>query len=190
MKYRESGMPDEEMWNTFFNPKMILDLLEIKSGIDGLLDVGCGYGTFLLEASKRVNRAIGIDIDENMIETCRNQIHEKNLQNVNLIQGDISQEQSLRLLQSFSTNIEYVTLFNMLHCEKPSQLLKSVYDILKACGRVGIIHWKYEDTPRGPSIEIRPKPEQIISLSEEIGLKLKKQVDLPPYHYGLVFEKS
>jgi SAM-dependent methyltransferase len=68
MKYRESGMPDEEMWNSFFDPEVILDLLDVTVGINGFLDIGCGYGTFLLAASKRVNKAVGIDIDEQMID--------------------------------------------------------------------------------------------------------------------------
>jgi ubiquinone/menaquinone biosynthesis C-methylase UbiE len=189
MKYRESGMPDEEMWNSFFDPEVILDLLDVTVGINGFLDIGCGYGTFLLAASKRVNKAVGIDIDEQMIDYCRSKIDANQNHNIELIHGDISQEQSLSLLRSYSTNIDYVTLFNILHCENPDKLLQSVYGILEDNGRIGVIHWNYENTPRGPSMEIRPRPEQIIALAENTGLTLIKQVDLPPHHYGLVFIK-
>ncbi|MDF2805053.1 MAG: hypothetical protein K0S61_4958 [Anaerocolumna sp.] len=29
MKYRESGMPEEKMWKTFFNPAQILNHLDV-----------------------------------------------------------------------------------------------------------------------------------------------------------------
>ena len=38
MKVRESGMPDEEVWSEFFEPKSILKILGInKSGHSGTL---------------------------------------------------------------------------------------------------------------------------------------------------------
>jgi len=39
-------------------------------------------------------------------------------------------------------------------------------------------------------MEIRPKPEMIIKWALKAGLALDKHVDLPPYHYGLVFIKK
>ena len=38
-------------------------------------------------------------------------------------------------------------------------------------------------------MEIRPKPEQIIEWSESVGFKTKKILELPPYHYGIIFTK-
>lgn len=45
MKTRESGMPDEMMWDTFFDPEVILDSLGIKNVAGNIADLGCGYGT-------------------------------------------------------------------------------------------------------------------------------------------------
>ncbi|MEY7999731.1 hypothetical protein AB8U03_05830 [Clostridium sp. Mt-5] len=39
-------------------------------------------------------------------------------------------------------------------------------------------------------MEIRPKPEMIINWAVKIGFKLEKQVELLPYHYGLIFKKD
>lgn len=69
MKYRESGMPPVEMWDTFFYPIEILTAMGIDKDIDLLVDIGCGYGTFLLPAAKAIGgRAIGIDVDPKMVE--------------------------------------------------------------------------------------------------------------------------
>lgn len=42
--------------------------------------------------------------------------------------------------------IDYISLFNILHCESPVELLEKVYQLLRIGGRIGVIHWKYEDT--------------------------------------------
>lgn len=188
MKYRESNMPTSDLWGTFFNPKDILNQLGVDNKIDTFLDIGSGYGTFLFPAVDIVrNKVIGIDIDPEMINLCKDYVSKNNLSNVELILGDIDTIQ-IEYLKSIA-DIDYIALFNMLHCEKPTKILKYAYDILEPNGRVGVIHWKYEKTPRGPSMEIRPKPENIIEWAEGVGLTAINQIDLPPYHYGIKFIK-
>lgn len=190
MKYRESGMPDENLWKTFFDPFQIIESMGINEKINVLVDIGCGYGTFTFPASKIVKKVVGVDIDNQMIEYCKNIIREQNYKNIDLIEIDISQNQSIQdKLKIYSDDIDYITLFNILHCEDPLKLLQSTYNVLKTGSKLGVIHWKYENTPRGPSMEIRPKPEQIIKWANSIGFKTKNEINLPPYHYGIVFEK-
>jgi hypothetical protein len=43
--------------------------------------------------------------------------------------------------------------------------------------------------PRGPKTELRLSPQQTIDAVESSGLKLARLVELPPYHYGAVFEQ-
>ena len=87
-------------------------------------------------------------------------------------------------------SVDYVFLFNMLHIEKPETLLKESYRILKVGGRVGIIHWNYDPaTPRGPPMDIRPRPEQLKCWAESVGFIFEKKLNLKPYHYGLVLRK-
>ncbi|AGK96725.1 class I SAM-dependent methyltransferase [Clostridium pasteurianum] len=190
MKYRESEMPIEELWQSFFNPVDILKQMGVDKNIRILIDIGCGYGTFLLPATELVSgNVIGIDVDEKMIEVCGNKIQDTSISNVHLINGDISKEDTIEQLKKYKAEIDYITLFNIIHCEKPLDLLQSVYDVLNKNGKIGVIHWKYEETPRGPSMEIRPKPETIIEWASKVGFTLKNQIDLPPYHFGLVFVK-
>ena len=79
-------------------------------------------------------------------------------------------------------------LFNILHTEEPVKLLNEAFRVLKHGGKVGVIHWKYsETTPRGPSLEIRPKPEQCTNWMIEAGFKIDKgPISLPPFHYGII----
>jgi ubiquinone/menaquinone biosynthesis C-methylase UbiE len=190
MKYRESGMPSEDMWVTFFDPMNIVEKLGIDNKVRNLLDIGCGYGTFLFPISKIVSgKVIGLDIDQQMIESCNNKINQQGIKNVKLVLGDISSIEVQKQLSMYLGEIDYACLFNILHCEEPVKLLSHVREVLSGKGRIGVSHWIKENTPRGPSMEIRPTPEEIIKWAEEAGFKLHIQVSLPPYHFGLVFEK-
>ena len=121
MKYRESGMPDEKMWKTFFNPQQILSQLGVDRKTKTLLDIGCGYGTFLIPAASLVGeKVIGIDIENEMIEACRAKAKDKKLPNVDLVCGDFSDRNVRRRLEKQKNGIDYVCLFNILHCENPS----------------------------------------------------------------------
>ncbi len=191
MKYRESGMPSEDLWNTFFTPTEVLKKLGIDNQIETLIDVGCGYGTFLIPATTLIRgKVVGIDIDKEMINICKDKINANNVSCVDLIHGDILTEDTMKLLRDYKDKIDYITLFNILHGEEPLTLLKTAYDALNDNGKIGVIHWKNEETPRGPSMEIRPKPEMIIDWAEKTGFVLENQVDLLPYHFGLVFIKN
>jgi len=91
MKYRDSGMPNEEMWINFFNPSEILKEMEVDNSIHTLLDIGCGYGTFLIPESNTVkSKVVGIDIDNEMTSICQKKIAEEKIENVELITGDVS----------------------------------------------------------------------------------------------------
>ena len=85
----------------------------------------------------------------------------------------------------------WIMLFNILHTKEPEKLLREAYRILQVGGKLGIIHWNYDlTTPRGPPMEIRPKPEQCIKWAESAGFNSSIKYDLKPYHYGIVMEKT
>ena len=88
-------------------------------------------------------------------------------------------------------SVDYAMLFNILHLDEPVTLLREAYRNLEDGGLLGVIHWIYDgDTPRGPPLDVRPKPEQCQAWAEEAGFTtLRELIDLPPYHYGLLFRR-
>jgi len=187
MKVRESGMPEENMWGGFFSPEDTLKIMGINGRVRDIVDFGCGYGTFTIPVAKIVNgKVYAIDIEPEMIKETQRKAGENRLSNVETILRDfVSNGSGLK-----DKSVDYVMLFNILHAEKPEKLLKEAYRILRASGRLGIIHWNYDSTtPRGPSIDIRPKPEQCIKWAESVGFSSPERYDLKPYHYGIVMEK-
>jgi tRNA/tmRNA/rRNA uracil-C5-methylase (TrmA/RlmC/RlmD family) len=53
MRIRDSGMPDQQMWEGFFDPSRVLRQLGFLSRTDDVADLGCGYGTFSIPAGHR-----------------------------------------------------------------------------------------------------------------------------------------
>lgn len=89
-------------------------------------------------------------------------------------------------------SIGYAMLFNILHIEEPLALLREAFRIVRPGGKLGAIHWKSDlDTPRGPSLEIRPRPEKCRKWAEAVGFRFVREETLCccSYHFGLVFEK-
>jgi hypothetical protein len=56
---------------------------------------------------------------------------------------------------------------------------------------LGDMHWNHDpSTPRGPSMAIRPRPDDCAQWAAEAGLRLASgPIDLPRYHYGFVFKR-
>ncbi len=186
MKIRESGMPDEETWEGFFNPHEILNMMGFNNKIVDVAEFGCGYGTFTIPAAKMISGKIyAIDIEPEMVRITQKKARENRLNNVEAILRDIVLEGSGIADES----IDYVMLFNILHAEG-EKLLHETHRILKPNGRVGIVHWNYEPTPRGPPLNIRLKPEYCIKLAISAGFKDPTMYDLKPYHYGIVLIKN
>ncbi len=84
-------------------------------------------------------------------------------------------------------------LFNILHLEEPVALLREARRALRPGGRVAVIHWNYDaSTPRGPSMDIRPRPEHMRRWLAEVGFQDIRfdSLECCPYHSGYVATKS
>ena len=187
MKTRESGMPDKGMWEKFFVPAKVLKILGLNEKAVDVAEFGCGYGTFTIPAARIIKGVIyAIDIEPEMIQITNEEAKKQNLNNFKTVLRDfISQGSGLP-----AESVDYVMLFNILHLENPGVLLAEAARILKNSGKLGIIHWNYDpETPRGPSMSIRPKPEDCITWAKEAGFRNPEQFDLKPYHYGIVLTK-
>ena len=188
MKVRESGMSEEKVWGGFFDAKRIIKRMGITKGVKDIADFGCGYGTFTIPVAKMVNgKVYALDIDPEMTKETERKVRENRLSNVKITLRDfVSNGSSLK-----DESVDYAMLFNILHLENPEKLLREAYRILRKGGRLGIIHWNYDSTtPRGPPMEIRPKPEQCIKWATNSGFNHPIKYDLKPYHYGIVMEKT
>jgi ubiquinone/menaquinone biosynthesis C-methylase UbiE len=187
MKIRESGMPERDTWEKFFNPAEVLITLGLSNHTNDVAEFGCGYGTFTIPAAKSVKgKVYALDIEPEMIRITDEEVKKQGLNNVQTILRDFMADGSGLPDES----LDYVMLFNILHLENPVALLSEAKRILRKGGKLGIIHWNYDPgTPRGPSMDIRPKPEDCIKWAQSVGFKNPLRHDLEPYHYGIVLTK-
>ena len=167
MKVRESGMPDRNMWEKFFEPAKILIALGLNSQTANVAEFGCGYGTFTIPAAKIIKGKIyALDLEPGMIQITNEEAKSNGLKNVQTILRDFITDGSGLPDKS----MDFVMLFNILHLEKPRVLINEANRILRDGGELGIIHWNYDPaTPRGPSMDIRPKPEDCIEWAQNSG---------------------
>ena len=189
MKLRQSGMPEESYWETLFDPDVIVRRLHIGKELRDVVELGCGYGTFSLPVAAAISGTLrSFDIEPAMVERTRMRAEERGIGNLRCEQRDVFQDG----FGVISRSQDGCLLFNILHCENPVQVLQEAYRIITDDGRVFVIHWRFDPgTPRGPSLDIRPRPEDCARWAGEAGLFLDGDgvVDLPPHHYGLVLKK-
>jgi SAM-dependent methyltransferase len=172
MRIRDSGMPDEAYWETLVDVPLTLGRFEIQQYRD-VAELGCGYGTFSAPVAQAIRGTLHtFDVDAAMLKRTRERA--EGLQIV-CHQRDVMES-------GFGVQVDVVLLFNILHCERPTTLLQHA---ATAASEILVTHWRHGDTPRGPNLDIRPRPEQVVVWAGEVGLKAGETIDLPPWHYGL-----
>ncbi len=184
MKVLDSGMPEEAYWNSLFDVPAIVDWLDLESLVGPVAEIGCGYGTFTVAIARRTSRRIhAFDIDPAMIEAATSKARNAGVRTVTFRCRDVLEEGTgLR-----SHSMDLVVLFNILHSDQNARILAETSRILKAGGRVAIMHWRKDiPTPRGPRIESRPDLPMIVDSIAGLDLRVHREGRiLEPYHWGI-----
>lgn len=182
-------MPEAALWETFFNPTCILERLDCRGSCGDVVEFGCGYGTFTTPAARLVSgRVFALDIEQEMVEATAAAALAAGLSNVLAERRDFVVQGCGRPGGSAG----YAMLFNILHIEDPVALLWEAVRALAPGGTAGIIHWRSDiPTPRGPSLDIRPKPEECRAWGETAGLEFVRYESLCccSWHWGLVMRR-
>ena len=188
-KIRDSGMPPEEVWHSFFDVEEILNRMQLNSRVVDAADFACGYGTFTIPAAQRITGTMyAVDLDPKMTQTVESHARALGLLNVRPIIRDLMREGSGLKDES----VDYLMLFNILHSEQPQILIQEAFRVLRRRGIVGIIHWIRDSrTPRGPPLELRPTIEQCVEWCLQSGFARASamSMELKPYHFGLIMRK-
>lgn len=181
-------MPAEEIWSGFFRPGEALQRLGFRLQHEDVVDIGCGYGTFSVAAAQLTGGVVhALDMDADMVAATAANARRHGLHNIKPVQRDfVVSGTGLP-----DGSVGYAMLFNILHAEAPESLLFEAFRSLESGGTVAVMHWVPDErTPRGPALDIRPRPEQCVSWLRAVGFKSESQViDLPPFHYGLLARK-
>ncbi|MFP4174113.1 MAG: class I SAM-dependent methyltransferase [Candidatus Hydrogenedentota bacterium] len=190
MKVHDSGMPEEAYWESLFDVPLILDRLGIGPELEDVAELGCGYGTFTLPVAARIRGTLTTcDLEPAMIERTRQRAAEAGLQNVRALLTDV-EDSGFGVADASQDGC---LLFNILHGGGQAGFLRESVRALRPAGRVYVIHWRADmDTPRGPAKETRPRLEQVQQWAETAGglEPVTGFIELPPWHWGVVLERT
>jgi SAM-dependent methyltransferase len=189
MKVRDSGMPEEKLWSSFFNVDLILSELEINKSIIDLVEIGFGYGTFTIPAANSIKGNLyAFDLEKDMLQLLSQKNTRSKTTNIIAEKRDILESGT----GLEANSVDYVMLFNILHHNNPNEFLNEARRILKPKGKIGIIHWRSDiPTPRGPEVSSRPKPDNLTSWIDITKFDLYKAPFIfEPYHFGLILAKK
>jgi ubiquinone/menaquinone biosynthesis C-methylase UbiE len=190
--FQGTEMPTAGWWEALWpDPTKVLRLVGVKPGMI-VIDLCSGDGWFTLQIAKIAQDVFAIDIDASLLEVARLRLQENGLANCTFVAGDAYDVATL-----VPHPVDLVFLANAFHGvpDRP-RLARAVGQLLKPGGRLVIVSWHQrprEETivlgePRGPRTELRMSPDQTIESVTPAGLRLSQLVEVPPYHYGAVFE--
>jgi len=187
-------MPTAGWWEALWpDPAGVLTAVGFRPGMD-VIDLCSGDGWFTLQIAKIACRVVAIDIDRSLLEVARRRLMEAGATNGEFVAGD-----AYELAALAPRPADFVFMANVFHgVPDPIRLAQAVRKILQPTGRFAVVNWhrrpREETTilgePRGPRTELRISPKETIKSVEAGGLKHVQLVELPPYHYGVVFERS
>lgn len=195
-RFRNTRQPDWDWWGRLWpTPGATLRRLGIERG-DTLAEVGSGDGYFALPAARIADPAAvyALDVDESLLAVLSELAEQQGIENVVPIHGDA---RSLR--QHLPEPVDVVLVANTLHgVDAPAALLEEVAESLRSGGRFVVVNW--HDAPRevttvagesrGPPTDLRMSSEETRALvGDAAPFTLEGSVELPPYHYGLLFER-
>jgi SAM-dependent methyltransferase len=192
--FQGTEMPTAGWWEALWpDPAGVLAAIGLRSGMD-VIDLCSGDGWFTLQIAKIAHHVVAIDIDRNLLEVARHRLNESGVTNCDFVAGD-----AYDLAKLVARPVDFVFMANAFHGvpDRP-RLAHAVGEALKPAGHFVIVNWHQrprEKTPilgepRGPRTELRMSPQQTIEAVEAGGLKFAQLVDVPPFHYGAVFECS
>ncbi len=187
-------MPDADWWRALWpDPRDVILALGVEAGMD-VIDLCSGDGWFTAPLASLARKVFAIDVDERMLEQATKRVAAVGAENCEFLQAD-----AYDIASFVAQPVDFVLMANTFHgVPDPTRLACAMAAVLRPGGRAAIVNWHRrprEETvvlgqPRGPRTEMRMSPDAVQAVLEPAGLRHLRTVELLPYHYGAVFEKT
>lgn len=138
-------------------------------------DIGCGPGFFTLPLAKYLvtGKLFALDIDDEMLDACRQRIAEARLGNVEVMKCSEFEFP----LKNGSLDGAFMA-FVVQQSPDKTRLLRAVRELLHPRGWCTVLEWYKKETESGPPVERRVDPPELQQLAEEAGFRHVQWRDL------------
>lgn len=194
-QFHNTGQPDWDWWGRLWpTPGETLRELGLTTG-DSLVEVGCGNGYFALPAARITDPepVYALDCEASLLADLDSFAAQQGIENLVTVHGDARE-----LDTHVPEPVDVALVANTFHgVDDRASFLRTIRAALTPGGRLLVVNWHDRprgqttvgDEPRGPPTELRLSPEATARAVEaETDFEATSRVELPPYHYGLVFE--
>jgi SAM-dependent methyltransferase len=195
-RFQNTKLPDWDWWGKLWPaPGETLRDLGVESGTT-LAEVGSGDGYFALPAARVTDPApvYALDLDGDLLDDLAHLADQQGIENVEPIAGD-----ARSLADHLPEPVDTVLIANTFHgVDDAGRLVRQVSEALQPGGRFVVVNWHdrpreattVAGSPRGPPNDLRMTPDETEAVVlDAAAFDLVRQVELPPHHYALVFER-
>jgi ubiquinone/menaquinone biosynthesis C-methylase UbiE len=173
------------MKGDFLKPNEVLKKLKLKGDMIAA-DFGSGSGGWVIPLAEKLEdgKIYAIDILEEPLSVLRAKAKLAKISNIQTILADVEKKTEI-----FEESCDLVLITNLLfQSDDKKKVLEEAKRVLKKGGRVLVVDWK-EDVSLGPE-EGMVSPEEVKELALDLNLRIEKEFEAGPYHYGLIFTKD
>lgn len=164
------------------NPELIWSRIA-ADGVRVVVDIGAGLGFFAIPFSRHIPEGIvyACELRQDMVEHLREALRHEEAPNVFPLRME---EVAVPLRDGIA---DVVFMGNLHHeLERPMDSLAECRRLLRPGGRLAIVDWKAEETPKGPPTEVRIPEATVRRQLAEAGFRDVAAHPVLPWHYFLV----
>jgi len=195
-RFADTRQPDWDWWGRLWpTPGETLRALGLSAG-GSVVDIGSGNGYFTLPAARIVDPApvYALDVDTELLADVETLAERQGVENVVPVTGD-----ARSLAEHLPEPVDIALIANTFHgIDNQPPFVHGTVDVLTEGGQFVVVNWQdrprsettVDGEPRGPPTDRRVSPTETRAVVQGASnLSLVGEVDLPPYHYALVFER-
>ena len=167
----------------FLNPTAVIDGLDVRIG-HKVLEIGLPIGFFAPALLNKVGEEGGIFVAGPSLDSFGKLSHLAERKNLEfLLLADVLTGGAIP-----NGSLDTVVLTNLLSSTiKPDSFCLAIGQYLKSDSEIVLIDWDSKIINVGPSMDRRVTKEDALRLMNSCGMSFKRLIDLPGYHYGMVF---